>query len=144
MKRTKKERQSSFENCRSFLERATGIEPASSAWEADILPMNYICIIVIAYRQTAVQAQRCTVSDFLHCSVYIQYIIPEKNCKFFRVCNFPESVPKSRHPTFPETSPPARRCGKLPAEAPDPLFWPLSGGRCRCRLPGGARSHALQ
>ena len=41
MKRTKKERQSSFENCRSFLERATGIEPASSAWEADILPMNY-------------------------------------------------------------------------------------------------------
>lgn len=21
----------------------TGIEPASSAWEADILPMNYIC-----------------------------------------------------------------------------------------------------
>lgn len=24
-----------------FLERATGIEPAYSAWEADILPMNY-------------------------------------------------------------------------------------------------------
>ena len=24
-----------------FLERATGIEPASSAWEADVLPMNY-------------------------------------------------------------------------------------------------------
>ena len=22
----------------------TGIEPASSAWEADILPMNYICL----------------------------------------------------------------------------------------------------
>lgn len=21
----------------------TGIEPASSAWEADVLPMNYIC-----------------------------------------------------------------------------------------------------
>ena len=25
----------------------TGIEPASSAWEADILPMNYICKTVI-------------------------------------------------------------------------------------------------
>ena len=24
------------------LERTTGIEPASSAWEADILPMNYV------------------------------------------------------------------------------------------------------
>ena len=24
-------------------EQITGIEPASSAWEADILPMNYIC-----------------------------------------------------------------------------------------------------
>ena len=23
--------------------QATGIEPASSAWEADVLPMNYIC-----------------------------------------------------------------------------------------------------
>ena len=27
----------------------TGIEPASSAWEADILPMNYICKIVSSY-----------------------------------------------------------------------------------------------
>lgn len=27
----------------------TGIEPASSAWEADILPMNYICTTLILY-----------------------------------------------------------------------------------------------
>ena len=26
------------------LEQMTGIEPACSAWEADILPLNYICI----------------------------------------------------------------------------------------------------
>ena len=26
----------------SFLERTTGVEPACSAWEADILPMNYV------------------------------------------------------------------------------------------------------
>lgn len=26
----------------------TGIEPASSAWEADILPMNYICLLIFA------------------------------------------------------------------------------------------------
>ena len=28
----------------------TGIEPASSAWEADVLPMNYICNIEIISR----------------------------------------------------------------------------------------------
>lgn len=26
----------------AFLERMTGIEPAYSAWEADVLPLNYI------------------------------------------------------------------------------------------------------
>jgi hypothetical protein len=26
---------------RSLLERVTGIEPALSAWEADVLPLNY-------------------------------------------------------------------------------------------------------
>ena len=25
-------------------EQTTGIEPASSAWEADVLPMNYACV----------------------------------------------------------------------------------------------------
>ena len=24
------------------MERTTGVEPASSAWEADVLPMNYV------------------------------------------------------------------------------------------------------
>ncbi len=28
----------------------TGIEPASSAWEADVLPMNYICMCCIIAR----------------------------------------------------------------------------------------------
>ena len=27
----------------AFPKQITGIEPASSAWEADVLPMNYIC-----------------------------------------------------------------------------------------------------
>ncbi len=26
------------------VERAKGIEPSYSAWEADVLPLNYICI----------------------------------------------------------------------------------------------------
>ena len=30
----------------SMLERTTGIEPASSAWEADILPMNYVRVCI--------------------------------------------------------------------------------------------------
>lgn len=26
-----------------YLEQATGIEPATSAWEANVLPLNYAC-----------------------------------------------------------------------------------------------------
>jgi hypothetical protein len=29
-------------NCLLFAEPMTGIEPAYSAWEADVLPLNYI------------------------------------------------------------------------------------------------------
>ena len=29
------------------MEHATGIEPAYSAWEADVLPLNYACIEII-------------------------------------------------------------------------------------------------
>jgi len=34
------------------LERATGIEPAFSAWEADVLPLNYarVALIVVPFR----------------------------------------------------------------------------------------------
>ena len=34
------------------LERATGIEPAFSAWEADVLPLNYarVALIVVRFR----------------------------------------------------------------------------------------------
>lgn len=28
----------------AFLKQITGIEPASPAWEAGVLPMNYICM----------------------------------------------------------------------------------------------------
>ena len=35
------------------LERMTGIEPAYSAWEADVLPLNYICIYPRYYYSTA-------------------------------------------------------------------------------------------
>lgn len=30
----------------SQLEQAAGIEPATSAWEANILPLNYACTLV--------------------------------------------------------------------------------------------------
>jgi hypothetical protein len=29
-----------------FMERMTGIEPAFSAWEADVLPLNYIRVLL--------------------------------------------------------------------------------------------------
>ena len=31
-------------NIGQIKKQMTGIEPASSAWEADVLPMNYICL----------------------------------------------------------------------------------------------------
>ena len=37
----------SYKKPRSYAvlrKQATGIEPASSAWEADVLPMNYACV----------------------------------------------------------------------------------------------------
>ena len=33
----------------SFLEQATGIEPAASAWEAEVLPLDYACEQPILY-----------------------------------------------------------------------------------------------
>jgi hypothetical protein len=41
-------------------ERATGIEPASSAWEADILPLNYARGAGSGYQRSAVGAERWT------------------------------------------------------------------------------------
>ncbi len=39
-----------FTGFRAYKKQMTGIEPASSAWEADVLPMNYICMTyIIAY-----------------------------------------------------------------------------------------------
>ncbi len=32
-----------YHNFRSYLEQVRGIEPPCSAWEADILPLNYTC-----------------------------------------------------------------------------------------------------
>ncbi len=29
-----------------LLEQITGIEPAWSAWEAEVLPLNYICVLL--------------------------------------------------------------------------------------------------
>ncbi len=37
-------------NIGQIKKQMTGIEPASSAWEADVLPMNYICNIEIIPR----------------------------------------------------------------------------------------------
>ena len=33
------------------MEQTTGIEPAYSAWEADILPMNYVCVYVNRHKK---------------------------------------------------------------------------------------------
>ena len=36
------------------MEQMTGIEPAFSAWEADILPLNYICIWLFLVNEVAI------------------------------------------------------------------------------------------
>ena len=35
------------------MERMTGIEPAFSAWETDVLPLNYICIWLFLVNEVA-------------------------------------------------------------------------------------------
>ena len=47
-----------------FLERTTGIEPASSAWEADVLPMNYVRIFF--YTIAVMRKGKQQKSMFLH------------------------------------------------------------------------------
>ena len=39
-----------------LVERATGIEPASSAWEAEVLPLNHARVTRIFYRKRAVKS----------------------------------------------------------------------------------------
>ena len=39
-------------NCGFFVERAKGIEPSCSAWEADVLPLNYARNSIPAYYNT--------------------------------------------------------------------------------------------
>lgn len=34
-----------------WLEQATGIEPALSAWEAEVLPLNYACVYLLIIAQ---------------------------------------------------------------------------------------------
>ena len=36
--------------CSSEMEHATGVEPAYSAWEANVLPMNYACVFKLYER----------------------------------------------------------------------------------------------
>ena len=47
---------------RGDMEQMTGIEPAYSAWEADILPLNYICTVNII-----------TQSDFFVNYMYLRF-----------------------------------------------------------------------
>ena len=35
------------DSCIEYMEQATGIEPAYTAWEAVILPLNYACVLNI-------------------------------------------------------------------------------------------------
>ena len=45
---------------RGFQKQVTGIEPASPAWEAGVLPMNYTCINYnVYYNTTRCQNQCC-------------------------------------------------------------------------------------
>ena len=54
---------------RKKMERTTGIEPASSAWEADILPMNYVRISSV---------------DPLHVSLSNDFSTNSLKCKYRR------------------------------------------------------------
>ena len=50
------------------LEQVTGIEPACSAWEADILPLNYTCKVILLFVNYAIIAwNTIKVKAFLNC-----------------------------------------------------------------------------
>lgn len=50
------------------LEQMTGIEPAYSAWEADVLPLNYICTYPRYYYSTAGEDCQCETVDTVRLS----------------------------------------------------------------------------
>ena len=54
-----------------LLEQMTGIEPAYSAWEADVLPLNYICVTNII-RHFSRFVKRKTKKRQNDCFVYAQ------------------------------------------------------------------------
>ena len=46
------------------MEQVTGIEPATSAWKAEILPLNYTCILV---RITGLEPAHLTIQEPKSC-----------------------------------------------------------------------------
>ena len=74
------------------MERITGVEPASSAWEADVLPMNYIRIITIIYLFFTIVNSVCVIkrgaiglsdAPFL-CVIYEKRQYQNTGCLYFR------------------------------------------------------------
>ena len=62
----KTQTQDSALTCRFSVERVTGIEPALSAWEADVLPLNYTRAVWHLPRViTAVAGLCCVRSDIV-------------------------------------------------------------------------------
>lgn len=51
------------------MEQATGIEPALSAWEAEVLPLNYACVyLLIISQQVSFVNRILSNSRFFHTS----------------------------------------------------------------------------
>ena len=56
----------------AFLEQMTGIEPAYSAWEADTLPLSYICVSIGKHYNTILRK-----SQYLFC-IFSSPFFPKK------------------------------------------------------------------
>ena len=58
-----------------FREQITGIEPASPAWEASVLPMNYICALFVYYSTRTPEIKSCRMLFLAKTDTLCYYII---------------------------------------------------------------------
>ena len=63
----------------SFLEQATGIEPAASAWEAEVLPLDYACDLFIISQSVCLVKSEAKILQPFSSTKFIQQTWGEKS-----------------------------------------------------------------
>lgn len=53
----------------AYFKQITGVEPASPAWEASILPMNYICMNLVYHRKIKKEREKYSFYKRQQCDI---------------------------------------------------------------------------